>query len=78
MKRLLPQFQGDHSAFDHADKRLYDASDSIRESVNDVKFTLFLAMCLVVLVIFLVPAKSFGHRDSQHRAADVDHRHFRA
>ncbi len=32
---------------------LYDRSLSIRESVNDVKFTLFLALCLVVLVIFL-------------------------
>jgi HAE1 family hydrophobic/amphiphilic exporter-1 len=32
---------------------LYDRSASIRESVNDVKFTLFLAVCLVVLVIFL-------------------------
>ncbi len=32
---------------------LYDRSASIRESVNDVKFTLVLAICLVVLVIFL-------------------------
>jgi HAE1 family hydrophobic/amphiphilic exporter-1 len=32
---------------------LYDRSASIRDSVNDVKFTLFLALCLVVLVIFL-------------------------
>ena len=32
---------------------LYDRSVSIRESVQDVKFTLFLAVCLVVLVIFL-------------------------
>ena len=32
---------------------LYDRSESIRESVNDVKFTLLLALCLVVLVIFL-------------------------
>jgi HAE1 family hydrophobic/amphiphilic exporter-1 len=32
---------------------LYDRSASIRESVTDVKFTLFLAVCLVVLVIFL-------------------------
>ncbi|HUO78383.1 MAG TPA: efflux RND transporter permease subunit, partial [Thermodesulfovibrionales bacterium] len=32
---------------------LYDRSVSIRESVNDVKVTLFLALCLVVLVIFL-------------------------
>jgi hydrophobic/amphiphilic exporter-1 (mainly G- bacteria), HAE1 family len=32
---------------------LYDRSESIRDSVQDVKFTLFLAMCLVILVIFL-------------------------
>ncbi len=32
---------------------LYDRSASIRDSVNDVKFTLVLAICLVVLVIFL-------------------------
>ena len=32
---------------------LYDRSVSIRESVRDVKFTLFLALSLVVLVIFL-------------------------
>src|SRR5919109_511516 len=32
---------------------LYDRSASIRNSVDDVKFTLFLALCLVVLVIFL-------------------------
>ncbi|MGH9718242.1 MAG: efflux RND transporter permease subunit [Candidatus Acidiferrales bacterium] len=31
----------------------YDRSVPIRESVNDVKFTLLLAVCLVVLVIFL-------------------------
>ena len=32
---------------------LFDRSLSIRESVDDVKFTLFLTICLVVLVIFL-------------------------
>jgi HAE1 family hydrophobic/amphiphilic exporter-1 len=31
----------------------FDRSISIRNSVSDVKFTLFLTMCLVVLVIFL-------------------------
>ncbi len=31
----------------------YDRSESIRRSVNDVKFTLMLTVCLVVLVIFL-------------------------
>ena len=32
---------------------VYDRSDSIRESVNDVKFTLLLTVALVVMVIFL-------------------------
>ncbi|HYM01172.1 MAG TPA: efflux RND transporter permease subunit [Blastocatellia bacterium] len=32
---------------------LYDRSESIRASVNDVKFTLVLTVCLVVMVIFL-------------------------
>src|SRR3989441_2756582 len=32
---------------------LYDRSESIRESVNDVQFSLLLAIALVVLVIFL-------------------------
>ncbi len=32
---------------------MFDRSDSIRESVRDVQFTLLLTLCLVVLVIFL-------------------------
>ncbi len=32
---------------------VYDRSETIRASVNEVKFTLFVAICLVVLVIFL-------------------------
>ena len=32
---------------------LYDRSNSIEESVTDVKFTLLLTLCLVVMVIFL-------------------------
>ena len=42
-----------HSSVGLHDGNLYDRSASIRDSVNDVKFTLFLAICLVVLVIFL-------------------------
>jgi HAE1 family hydrophobic/amphiphilic exporter-1 len=34
-------------------KIAFDASSSIRDSINDVEFTLVLTMCLVVLVIFL-------------------------
>jgi HAE1 family hydrophobic/amphiphilic exporter-1 len=33
--------------------RLFDRSQTIQESVHEVKFTLYLTLCLVVLVIFL-------------------------
>ena len=50
--RLLPVFQ---TQVPDAVKLevLFDRSQGIRESVNDVKFTLVLTVCLVVLVIFL-------------------------
>jgi len=52
IKKLLPSFRAQMpTAINVA--TLYDRSVSIRDSVNDVKFTLFLALCLVVLVIFL-------------------------
>ena len=52
IRRLLPQFQ---SALPGSAKLniLFDRSQSIRESVADVKFTLWLTLALVVLVIFL-------------------------
>src|ERR1700690_3910938 len=52
IKQLLPQFR-DIIPPAIAMRTLYDRSISIRESVDDVKFTLFLAVLLVVLVIFL-------------------------
>ncbi len=52
IKQLLPRFRADMPAAVHLDI-LYDRSQSIRESVSDVKFTLGLAILLVVLVIFL-------------------------
>ncbi len=45
----------------------FDASQNIRNSIADVKFTLLLTICLVVLVIFCLPAQRFGHPDSQPR-----------
>ncbi|MBE9087530.1 MULTISPECIES: efflux RND transporter permease subunit [unclassified Tolypothrix] len=52
IKKILPSFREQiPAAVDMT--ILYDRSQSIRESVNDVKFTLFLTICLVVLVIFL-------------------------
>jgi len=52
VKQILPQFQAilppSLSMIE-----VYDRSAGIQDSVNEVKATLFLAICLVVLVIFL-------------------------
>ncbi|MGH9441335.1 MAG: efflux RND transporter permease subunit, partial [Thermoanaerobaculia bacterium] len=52
IRRLLPTFEKElpPAAKLHV---LFDRSVSIRASVGDVKFTLFLTLCLVVLVIFV-------------------------
>ena len=52
IKRLLPTFRAEIPAGIDVDI-LYDRSESIRESVRDVQFSLLLAFALVVLVIFL-------------------------
>jgi HAE1 family hydrophobic/amphiphilic exporter-1 len=52
IKKLLPQFRAALPASVQI-STLYDRSESIRQSVNDVQFTLLLTVCLVVLVIFL-------------------------
>jgi HAE1 family hydrophobic/amphiphilic exporter-1 len=52
IRRLLPTFRKEIPQSIHL-LTLYDASISIRDSVDDVKFTLYLTLCLVVLVIFL-------------------------
>jgi HAE1 family hydrophobic/amphiphilic exporter-1 len=52
IRELLPSFRAQMPGSVNMNI-LYDRSLSIRDSVNDVKFTLFLTMCLVVLVIFL-------------------------
>lgn len=52
IRELLPTFRAQVPASISIDV-LYDRSASIRDSFNDVKFTLFLAICLVVMVIFL-------------------------
>ncbi|MGE5815171.1 MAG: efflux RND transporter permease subunit [Acidobacteriota bacterium] len=52
IRALLPQLQAQLPASVDLAVR-YDRSQSIRESVDDVKFTLVLTVCLVVLVIFL-------------------------
>ncbi len=52
IKKLLPTFRSQIPPSVKLEI-LYDRSVSIRESVRDVKFTLLLALCLVVMVIFL-------------------------
>jgi HAE1 family hydrophobic/amphiphilic exporter-1 len=52
IRSLLPAFRQQLPAAIKLDV-LYDRSESIRESVNDVQFSLLLAIGLVVLVIFL-------------------------
>ena len=52
IKRLLPSFQESIPAAAHLDI-LFDRSQMIRKSVNDVEFTLLLAVALVVMVIFV-------------------------
>jgi len=52
IRELLPQFRARLPASVDIGI-LYDRSESIRKSVADVQFTLGLAVCLVVLVIFL-------------------------
>jgi HAE1 family hydrophobic/amphiphilic exporter-1 len=52
IKKLLPRFREHVPAAVQLDV-LFDRSESIRESVTDVERTLFLAVCLVVMVIFI-------------------------
>jgi HAE1 family hydrophobic/amphiphilic exporter-1 len=52
IRNLLPAFRQQLPASIKLDV-LYDRSESIRESVNDVQFSLLLAIGLVVIVIFL-------------------------
>jgi len=52
IRGLLPSFRAQMPAAINL-TTLYDRSVSIRDSVSDVKFTLLLSLCLVVLVIFL-------------------------
>ena len=52
IKDLLPSFRQQFPATVSLDI-LYDRSVSIRDSIDDVKFTLLLSIALVVLVIFL-------------------------
>jgi len=52
IKKLLPSFRAEIPASVQMNI-LYDRSQTIRDSVHDVKFTLYLTIALVVMVIFL-------------------------
>jgi HAE1 family hydrophobic/amphiphilic exporter-1 len=52
VKRLLPEFQHEIPPAAKLDIA-FDASQSIRNSIRDVEFTLMLTVCIVVMVIFL-------------------------
>src|ERR1039457_5777778 len=52
IKELLPSFREQMPPSVNLDV-LYDRSQAVRESVNDVKFTLMLTIALVIMVIFL-------------------------
>ncbi len=52
IKALLPQFRSELPPSVKLDIA-FDASQSIRGSINDVEFTLVLTICLVVMVIFI-------------------------
>jgi HAE1 family hydrophobic/amphiphilic exporter-1 len=52
VQRLLPTFRKEIPQSIHMET-LYDSSIAIRDSVDDVKFTLYLTLALVVMVIFL-------------------------
>ncbi|HVB47066.1 MAG TPA: efflux RND transporter permease subunit [Burkholderiales bacterium] len=52
VRRLLPTFRAEVPAGIKI-QVLYDRSDIIRQSVNEVQFTLLLALALVIMVIFL-------------------------
>jgi len=52
IKKLIPVFREQMPASVNLNI-MFDRSESIRDSVHDVQFTLLLTVCLVVLVIFL-------------------------
>ncbi len=52
IKKLLPNFRAQLPAAVNINV-LYDRSETVRTSVDDVQFTLLLTVCLVVMVIFL-------------------------
>ena len=65
IRNLLPAFRQQSARSIKLDV-LYDRSESIRESVDDVQFSLLLAIGLVVLVIFLFLRNTARRLSSRH------------
>ena len=76
IKELLPQIQAGLPASVDV-KILTDRTDTIRASVADVEFELMLAVVLVVLVIYCLPAQPARHLHSQPVGAALHRRHLR-
>jgi multidrug efflux pump len=74
IKRLLPQLQASLPASIDV-VMLTDRTVTIRASVRDVQFELMLAVALVVMIIFRVPAQRVGDNHPQCRRAAVPDRH---
>ncbi len=74
IKKLLPHFRNQLPPAVNLEI-LFDRSESIRDSVHDVEFTLLLTVGLVVLVIFLFLRNLSGHADSESGVAAVHRRH---
>jgi len=76
IKKLLPAFRSQLPASVELSV-LYDRSLSIHESIADVQFTLILATCLVILVIFL-SCGTCPHHDSEPGTPNVHRGHLRS
>ena len=76
IKALLPQFRSEIPPAVKLDIA-FDASESIRDSIHDVEFTLVLTVCLVVMVIFLFLRNLSRHPHSGRGRAVLHRRHVR-
>jgi HAE1 family hydrophobic/amphiphilic exporter-1 len=76
IKKILPQFQANLPPAVRLDV-VFDRSQMIRASIDDVQHTLLIAGALVVGVIFRLPAACLRHHHPLAGAAHRHHRHLR-
>ncbi len=72
IKELLPTFRSLTPSAVHIDV-MYDQSQSIRDSVDDVQFTLLLTVCSGRARHLRVPRQSLGNTDPKLVTADFNH-----